>query len=110
MKAIGKGFPSDLYVSTSSWLNPIDLPRLRDTESSYPILIDHLIVFDIDVAPLSLKNLEKAKNVAKGLHAYVMENESVEFVHATFSGSKGFHLIYKAVSYTHLTLPTKRIV
>ena len=95
LKAIGRNFPSDLYVSTSSWLNPIDLPRLRDTEASYPILIDHLIVFDIDVAPLSLKNLERAKNVAKGLHTYVMENESVEFVHATFSGSKGFHLIYK---------------
>ena len=95
MKSIGKNFPSDLYVSTSSWLNPIELPRLRDTELSYPVLIDHLIVFDIDVAPLSLKNLEKAKNVAKGLHSFVIENESVEFVHATFSGSKGFHLIYK---------------
>ncbi len=95
MKAIGKNFPSDLYVSTSSWLDPIDLPRLRDTEVSYPVLIDHLIVFDIDVAPLSLKNLEKAKNIAKGVHSFVMENESVEFIHATFSGSKGFHLIYK---------------
>lgn len=95
LKAFGKEFPSDLYVSTSSWLNPIDLPRLRDTEASYPILIDHLIVFDIDVAPLSLKNLEKAKKIAKGLHSFVMENEPVEFVHATFSGSKGFHLIYK---------------
>ena len=64
MKAIGKNFPSDLYVSTSSWLNPIDLPRLRDTEASYPILIDHLIVFDIDVAPLSLKNLELSAETA----------------------------------------------
>ena len=95
MKAIGKNFPSDLYVSTASWLNPVELPRLQDTEASYPILIDHLIVFDIDVTPLSLKNLEKAKNIAKGLHSFVIENESVEFVHATFSGSKGFHLIYK---------------
>ncbi len=95
MKAIGKNFPSDLYVSTSSWLNPIDLPRLRDTEVSHPVLLDHLIVFDIDVAPLSLKNLEKAKEIAKGVHSFVMLNESVEFVHATFSGSKGFHLIYK---------------
>ena len=105
LKAIGKNFPSDVYVSTSSWLNPIDLPRLRDTESSYPILIDHLIVFDIDVAPLSLKNLEKAKNVAKGLHDYVMENESVEFVNATFSGSKGFHLIYKDTDRAKFGIP-----
>jgi hypothetical protein len=52
-------------------------------------------VFDIDVAPLSMKNLEKAKEIAKGVHSFVMENESVEFVHATFSGSKGFHLIYR---------------
>ena len=105
LKAIGKNFPSDLYVSTSSWLNPLDLPRLRDTEASYPILVDHLIVFDIDVAPLSLKNLEKAKNVAKGLHAYVIQNESVEFVHATFSGSKGFHLIYKDTDRTKFGIP-----
>ena len=95
MKAIGKNFPSDLYVSTSSWLNPIDIPRLRDTERPHPVLLDHLIVLDIDVAPLSLKNLEKAKEIAKGVHSFVMLNESVEFVHATFSGSKGFHLIYK---------------
>ena len=105
LKAIGKNIPSDLYVSTSSWLNPLDLPRLRDTEASYPILVDHLIVFDIDVAPLSLKNLEKAKNVAKGLHAYVIQNESVEFVHATFSGSKGFHLIYKDTDRTKFGIP-----
>ena len=95
MKAIGKNFPSDLYVSTSSWLNPIDLPRLRDNDLSHPILLDHLIVFDIDVAPLSMKNLEKAKEIAKGVHSFVMLNESVDFVHATFSGSKGFHLIYR---------------
>jgi DNA primase catalytic subunit len=95
MKAIGKNFPSDLYVSTSSWLNPIDLPRLRDNDLSHPVLLDHLIVFDIDVAPLSMKNLEKAKEIAKGVHSFVMLNESVDFVHATFSGSKGFHLIYR---------------
>ena len=90
MKAIGKNFPSDLYVSTSSWLNPIDLPRLRDTDLSHPVLLDHLIVFDIDVAPLSLKNLEKAKEIAKGVHSFVVLNESVDFVHATFSGVKDF--------------------
>ena len=109
MKAIGKNFPSDLYVSTSSWLNPIDLPRLRDTEVSYPVLIDHLIVFDIDVAPLSLKNLEKAKKVAKGLHAFIIENESVEFVHATFSGSKGFHLIYKDTDREKFGIPDPKL-
>ena len=108
MKAIGKNFPSDLYVSTSSWLNPIDLPRLRDTELSHPVLLDHLIVFDIDVAPLSLKNLEKAKEIAKGVHSFVMLNESVEFVHATFSGSKGFHLIYKDTDREKFGIPNPK--
>ena len=108
MKAIGKNFPSDLYVSTSSWLNPIDLPRLRDTELPHPVLLDHLIVFDIDVAPLSLKNLEKAKEIAKGVHSFVMLNESVEFVHATFSGSKGFHLIYKDTDREKFGIPNPK--
>ena len=51
VKAVGKAVPTDVYVSTSSWLNPVDLPRLHDTEAPYPILLDHLVVFDIDVPP-----------------------------------------------------------
>ena len=93
-KAIGKDVVSDLYFSTSRWLNPIDLPRLRDKEQPHPILLDHLIVFDIDVAPLSLKNLEQARITAIDLHNYLAEDASIEFLSCSFSGSKGFHLFY----------------
>ncbi len=93
-KAIGKDVVSDLYFSTSRWLNPIDLPRLRDKEQPHPILLDHLIVFDIDVAPLSLKNLEQARITAIDLHDYLAEDASIEFLSCSFSGSKGFHLFY----------------
>ena len=93
-KAIGKDVVSDLYVSTSRWLNPIDLPRLRDKERPHPILLDHLIVFDIDVAPLSLKNLEEARITALALYDYLASDNSMEFLSCSFSGSKGFHLFY----------------
>lgn len=93
-KAIGKDVVSDLYISTSRWLDPIDLPRLRDKERPHPILLDHLIVFDIDVAPLSLKNLEKARTIAIDLHDYLASDTSMEFLSCSFSGSKGFHLFY----------------
>ena len=93
-KAIGKDVVSDLYISTSRWLNPIDLPRLRDKEQPHPILLDHLIIFDIDVAPLSLKNLEQARITAIDLHDYLAEDASIEFLSCSFSGSKGFHLFY----------------
>ena len=53
--------PTDIYFSTSSWLNPVDLPRKNDETKPHPILLNHLIVFDIDVSPLSLENIEKAK-------------------------------------------------
>ena len=93
-KAIGKDVVSDLYISTSRWLDPIDLPRLRDKERPHPILLDHLIVFDIDVAPLSLKNLEKAQRIAIDLHNYLDSDSTIKFLSASFSGSKGFHLFY----------------
>ena len=93
-KAIGTDVVTDLYISTSRWLNPIDLPRLRDKEQPHPILLDHLIVFDIDVAPLSLKNLEEARNTALGLYDYLASDTSMEFLSCSFSGSKGFHLFY----------------
>jgi len=93
-KAIGTDVVSDLYISTSRWLDPIDLPRLRDKERPHPILLDHLIVFDIDVAPLSRKNLEEARSTAIGLYDYLANDASIEFLSCSFSGSKGFHLFY----------------
>ena len=94
LKAIGKNAPRDVYVSTASWLNPIDLPRLRDNPDHYPVLLDHFVVFDIDVAPFSIENLTKAQSIARDLMEWLKEHENLILRSVSFSGSKGFHLIY----------------
>ena len=93
-KAIGKDNPSDVYFSTSSWLEPIDLPNLNDDTKPHPILLNHLIVFDIDFAPLSLENLEQARLTTLDLHKWIEKNYDYELMSISFSGSKGFHLFY----------------
>lgn len=96
LKALRNDAPLDIYVSTSEWLNPIDLPRLSDNEKPHPILLDHLIVFDIDMEPFSKRKLEMARKSAIQLIDWIEENESgIHFSHATFSGSKGFHIFYR---------------
>lgn len=94
VKALRNSIPTDVYVSTSSWLNPVDLPRLHDLESPAPILLDHLVVFDIDVPPFSQTNMETAREYALHLHRWMKQKEGYSFSHVTFSGSKGFHLFY----------------
>lgn len=94
MKAIAKDNPSDIYFSTSSWLEPIDLPNLNDETRPHPILLNHLIVFDIDFAPLSLDNLEQARLTTLNLHQWIQKNYDYELISISFSGSKGFHLFY----------------
>ena len=93
-KAIAKDNPSDIYFSTASWLEPIDLPNLNDETRPYPILLNHLIVFDIDFAPLSLDNLEQARLTTLNLHKWIEKNYDYELMAISFSGSKGFHLFY----------------
>ncbi|MGB0826422.1 MAG: hypothetical protein ACPGTT_00885 [Candidatus Poseidoniaceae archaeon] len=94
-KAIANDNPSDIYFSTSSWLEPIDLPNLNDDSKPHPILLDHLIVFDIDFAPLSVQNLELARKTTLSLHKWIQNNYDYELISISFSGSKGFHLFYK---------------
>ena len=93
-KAIAKDNPSDIYFSTSSWLEPINLPNLNDETKPPPILLNHLIVFDIDFAPLSLDNLEHARLTTLNLHKWIQKNYDYELKSISFSGSKGFHLFY----------------
>ena len=93
-KAIAKDNPSDIYFSTASWLEPIDLPNLNDETRPYPILLNHLIVFDIDFAPLSLDNLDQARLTTLNLHKWIEKNYDYELMAISFSGSKGFHLFY----------------
>ena len=99
-KSIYRDNPSDIYFSTSSWLNPIDLPRLSDETKPHPILLNHLIVFDIDFSPLSLENLEKARQTTLNLHKWIEKNYDYEFLSISFSGSKGFHLFYNDLDRT----------
>ena len=93
-KAIARDNPSDVYFSTSSWLEPIDLPNLNDEPKPHPILLNHFIVFDIDFAPLSLENLERARLTTLNLHRWIEKNYDYELMSISFSGSKGFHLFY----------------
>jgi DNA primase catalytic subunit len=93
-KAIANDNPSDIYFSTSSWLEPIGLPNLSDETKPHPILINHLIAFDIDFAPLSLENLEQARLTTLNLHKWIQKNYDYELLSISFSGSKGFHLFY----------------
>ena len=87
--------PRDMYVSTSAWLNPVGLPKIKDIKSPHPILLDHLIVFDIDIPPFSRANMEKARKAAVELLDWVERSHDFERIHLVFSGSKGFHLIFR---------------
>jgi hypothetical protein len=58
IQIFSNSIPTDVYVSTSSWLNPVNLPRIKDTKKPSPILLDHLVVFDIDIRPFCLIRLE----------------------------------------------------
>jgi hypothetical protein len=87
--------PRDLYIGTSAWLNPIDLPRLKDTDIPSPILIDHLVVFDIDFRPFCYRRLERARQATHNLLKWLDNNENLDLQYISYSGGKGFHLILK---------------
>lgn len=85
--------PTDVYVSTSSWLNPVNLPRIKEIKKPSPILLDHLVVFDIDIRPFCLLRLEEARKATLHLKNWLIDNSEIKIRHITFSGSKGFHII-----------------
>ena len=99
-KSINRDNPTDIYFSTSSWLDPVNLPRLSDETRPHPILLNHLIVFDIDFTPLSLENLEQARITTLKLHNWIEKNYAYELLGISFSGSKGFHLFYNDLDRT----------
>tara|TARA_Y100000766_G_scaffold240369_1_gene217772 strand:- start:386 stop:1672 length:1287 start_codon:yes stop_codon:yes gene_type:complete len=99
-KSINRDNPTDIYFSTSSWLDPVNLPRLSDETRPHPILLNHLIVFDIDFTPLSLENLELARITTLKLHNWIEKNYDYELLSISFSGSKGFHLFYNDLDRT----------
>ena len=85
--------PIDVYVSTSSWLDPVNLPRLKDNSRPSPILLDHLVVFDIDMRPFCVRKLEEARLATLDLKNWLIQNTDLEIQHVSFSGGKGFHLV-----------------
>ena len=93
-KILSKQGPRDVYIGTSSWLNPIDLPKLTDDEQAPPILLDHLVVFDIDFRPFCHRRLEQARLAASALLEWLDEHEDLTLRSISFSGGKGFHLIF----------------
>ena len=94
-KTLSKQGSRDVYIGTSSWLNPIQLPKKSDSESEPAVLLDHWIVFDIDRKPLTIKTLEEGRKIANSLLEYMEENHDHELISISFSGGKGFHLIFK---------------
>lgn len=97
-----------MYVSTSAWLNPVNLPKVKDTKTPAPVMIDHLIVFDIDIPPFSRRNMERARKAAVDLLDWVEEHHDFERVHLVFSGSKGFHLIFRDKDRSLFGIPDPR--
>ncbi len=93
IELFSNAMPTDVYVSTSSWLNPVNLPRIKDTKKPSPILLDHLVVFDIDIRPFCLLRLEEARQATLNLRNWLIDNTDIQIKHITFSGSKGFHII-----------------
>ena len=85
----------DVYYSTSSWLDPTHLPRLREQTNHYPILLDHDVVFDIDISPFSVSSLERARRSAVDIYEHMISKPEYCFHYAAFSGNKGFHLVFK---------------
>ncbi len=100
--------PRDLYVGTASWLDPVDLPRIRDKRRPAPILLDHLVVFDIDMRPFSVSRIERARKATVCLLDWLRGNTELELVHATFTGGKGFHLVLRDPDRSAFATPDPR--
>ena len=107
-KVLAAHGPRDVYIGTSAWLSPLDLPKRSDTEAPQPVLIDHLVVFDIDERPFSYRRLERARKIAHRLLAWLERNENLTLLCISYSGGKGFHLILRDNDRTLFSIPSPR--
>ena len=107
-KVLAKHGPRDVYLGTSSWLNPINLPKLSDEEQAHPILLDHLIVFDIDFRPFCYRRLEQARTATFNLLQWLDMHEELNLCSISFSGGKGFHLILSERDGLFFPSPTQK--
>ena len=101
----GERPPADLYVSTSAWLDPVDLPSLRDHSRPAPVLLDHFVVFDLDLGPFSLRRLEEVRARTSRLVSWLSAHTDLDLVQVTFSGSKGFHVVLRDPDRTPFSIP-----
>lgn len=108
-KALGKELqkqgPRDVYIGTSAWLTPVDLPKRSDVDAPHPVLIDHLVVFDIDFTPFCYRRLEQARKAAHRLLLWIEANEEMTLLSISYSGGKGFHLIFRDNDRTLFSIP-----
>ena len=58
-------------------------------------MLDHLVVFDIDMRPFCKRKLEAARLATLDLKNWLIENTDLDIQHVSFSGNKGFHLVAK---------------
>ena len=86
--------PLDVYYSTSCFLKPEILGRRELTPLSANLFLSSDIVFDIDRSPFSKRNLEKARKETLNLIDF-LEQKNYEIKYLAFSGSKGFHAVFK---------------
>ncbi len=84
----------EAYYSTSQYLNPHKIKQ-RNTENEYStIYMKTDIFFDIDFAPISKRNLNRAKEESLKVLDYI-KDKGWRIKYIAFSGSKGFHISVK---------------
>jgi len=98
--------PRDVYIGTSAWLTPLDLPKRSDEEAPNPVLLDHLVVFDIDERPFCYRRLERARQATHRLLSWLDEHEDLTLLCISYSGGKGFHLLLKENDRTLFSIPS----
>ncbi len=109
-----KKTPLDVYYSVGRWLNPTVVgPVPLDDDNSFGRYSRNLflgadLVFDIDVPPLSRKNLAKAQAITKSLISFLSEHHNLKPRYLAFSGGKGFHAVYDCPFTAEIADPLKR--
>lgn len=107
-KVLASQGPRDVYLGTAAWLTPLNLPKRSDETSPPPVLLDHLVVFDIDERPFCYRRLERARKATSGLLSWLERNENLTLLCISYSGGKGFHLILKDNDRTLFSIPSPR--
>ena len=105
---LAKQGPRDVYIGTSAWLTPLDLPKRAEEERPQPILLDHLVVFDIDERPFCYRRLERARKATLGLLQWLDAHEDLTLLCISYSGGKGFHLILRENNRSLFSIPEPR--